>query len=73
MENKIARESKLMRIKNYLENNKDHELKQQIYNIVRAYQEKYTTTRTHILINLSWACDDCIDEIYTIVSNLGFV
>ena len=65
----MDRSQKLCRIKNVVEKNKNIELKQNIFNIIKNHNEKYTITRFNILINLSWACDDCIDAIYTLVSN----
>ena len=64
----MDREQKLSRIKQAVENNKHIELKQKIFNIIKNYNEKYTITRTNILINLSWACDECVDDIYTLLS-----
>ena len=60
---------KLSRIKQVIKNTKNIELKANIFAIIKQYNEKYTITRTNILINLSWCCDDCIDAIYTLVSN----
>jgi hypothetical protein len=66
----MDREQKLSRIKHYVEkNSKNKELTQYIFNIIQKHKEKYTITRTNILINLSWACDECVDDIYTLVSN----
>ena len=65
----MDRSQKLCRIKLVIKNIKNIELKQNIFNIIKNHNEKYTITRTNILINLSWCCDDCIDAIYTLVSN----
>ena len=65
-----SRTNKLLAIKNHLENHNTIELRQKIYSIIHSHQERYTNTKTHILINLSWVCDECIDEIYTLVSTL---
>ena len=66
----MDRSQKLCRIKLVVEKNKNNELKANIFAIIKQYIEKYTITRTNILINLSWACDDCIESIYTLVSSV---
>ena len=66
----MTRENKLTRIQQVVEKSKNIELKANIFAIIKQYNEKYTTTRTNILINLSWACDNCIEAIYTLVSNV---
>ena len=65
----MNRNTKLYRIHQIVEKGKNKELLQNIFNIIKKYNEKYTITKTIILINLSWCCDDCIDSIYTLVSN----